>query len=458
MKSRAKVLLVALVSVAVVYTAAAWAIGINVQRQLERREDQLLQNAPYLALITRQYDRGIYTSTEQATYGLKLPAAFGGIARAVPAGATSSPQLTIRNTIHHGPLPGLRNLGLASIDTVLVLPPELSRKLDAIFGGRPAVSIRTRLSWRGGTGTEFSSPAFQMQLPAGGTLNARGLSGSFTTGRDLTSWSGHITAGGFSAQGPRGRVDLGNFSLDSQMRRVFESLYVGDTSFKLASAEVQPSNTDAPFRLKGVSLRGTSSASGDYFDTAADLSADEVHIAKVSLSHVAYGHHLGHLEGTALASLTQALRAAQAAASPGAPPAALALRDAFSRDGIELLVHDPVLEITHMDFAMPEGQFHLSAKLAAPGLRRADLSGPAGLVGAIPFLDCMVDLRVDTALVSKLLESSAQAAQHSDQIQKLEQQGYLKREGATFTARLVFRHGKLTVNGQSYPPAPTAAG
>ena len=48
MKSRAKVLLVALVSVAVVYTAAAWAIGINVQRQLERREDR------------RRMGRGLY--------------------------------------------------------------------------------------------------------------------------------------------------------------------------------------------------------------------------------------------------------------------------------------------------------------------------------------------------------------------------------------------------------------
>jgi uncharacterized protein YdgA (DUF945 family) len=59
------------------------------------------------------------------------------------------------------------------------------------------------------------------------------------------------------------------------------------------------------------------------------------------------------------------------------------------------------------------------------------------------------------ALLQKLMGLSPQAASHADQIDKLAQQGLLKREGSAYRVQLAYRAGKLTVNGQPYPPVPS---
>jgi uncharacterized protein YdgA (DUF945 family) len=453
MKKATKALLIAVVAVPVAYSAAAWLIGMNVQAQLESREQELLSNAPYLELTHHEYHRGIYGATEQSTYGVRLP--FPGVgALASPLGG-SALQLTIRNNIHHGPLPGFRSIGLASIDTELLPPRELAQALNSVFRGQPAVSIRTMMGWRGGTTTQFASPAFHVQLPTGGMLlSSRGIQGSVATTRNRSSWSAHIVSGGFGFEGPRGRTDLGEIGFDATMRRAFEVIYVGDSDLKLARAEFQTSN-GAPVELRGLSVRGTSKADSDYVDIGADAAADALKTEKLSFSRLVYGLHLSHLDGNSLASLTQAVRQARASSASGAAaPHAAALGDAFNRYGVELLVHDPVLEISQLGFAMPEGEFHLSAKVIARGITREDLSGPGGFMAVLPHLDAMLDARMDRALLEKLIATSSQAEQHSAQISRLEQQGLLKREGGAWSLRLGYHAGKLTVNGQPYPPAP----
>ncbi len=451
MKRATKALLIAVVAVPVAYTAAAWLIGMNVQAQLESREQELLSNAPYLELTHHEYHRGIYGSTEQATYGVRLPFPRLG---ALPRGAgRSALELTILNNIHHGPLPGFRSFGLASIDTELVPPRELAQALNSAFGGQPAVSIRTTMGWLGGSATEFSSPAFHVQLSSAGTLSSGGLHGSVKTTHDSDSWSAHVASRGFGFEGPSARTELGEIGFDATMHRAFDVIYVGDSAFTLARAEFHRRD-DAPFELSGLSVRGTSKADSEYVDIGADATADGLKTQQLSFSRLVYGLRLSHLEGNSLASLTRAVRQQQASSATGAPMSSPgALGEAFNRYGVDLLVHDPVLEITRAGFAMPEGEFQLSAKVATHGITREELSGPRGFVTVLPHLDAALDARVDTALLEKLIAISPQAEQHSAQISRLEQQGLLKRQGGAWVLQLGYHAGKLTVNGQPYPPA-----
>jgi uncharacterized protein YdgA (DUF945 family) len=456
MRNRWTGLLIAVIAVGAAYTAAAWLIGMNVQAQLENREQAALSNLPYIALTHHEYHRGVFGADEQSTYALRLPA-LARVSALAPGGA-SALQLTVRNKIYHGPLPRLRSVGLASIDTELVPPPELARALNDLFGGQPVVSIHTQMSWLGGTRTELVSPAFRVQLPAGGTFSSRGLRASGETTRAQASWVVHLSSGGMGFEGPRGRADFGALSVDAAMQRAFDVMYVGDSRFKLERAEFQGVDA-APIVLNGLSMHGTSTVNGDYMDTAFDLAADSLRTEKFSCSHLVYGVHLLHLQGVSLAAFTQALRQAQASAAvgTGAPAAAAAaIRDAWNRYGVELLTHDPVLQIPQLGFAMPEGEFRLSATLAAPGIKREDLAGPAGLMGVVPHLEAAVDARVDAALLDKLIASSPQGAHHAEQLQKLEQQGLLKRDGSAWRLQLGYHGGKLTVNGQPYPPSPSS--
>lgn len=455
MATRLRIVLIAVVVALAAYTGAAWLIGINVQGELERHEQQILQGAPYLVLMHRDYHRGIFGATEEATYGLKVP--VGQLTQAFPAGAGGSAlQVTVRNTIYHGPLPRLRSVALATVDTELVPPPALSAKLKAIFGDRPPIAIHSSMGWLGGSKTEFSSPGFQMPLPTGGTVSSRGLSGSAETTRDLSSWAGHVTSGGFDVQAPRGSMDFGDLSFDANMQRVFDALYVGDAHANLASMAVRGAN-GSPFIMKGLSVSTSSKADGEYVNYAVRVAADQLSGGSYSFTHAVYALRLLHLQGSSLVSLTHAIRQAQAnAGAGGAAVAQAGIRDAMSQYGVELLVHDPVIQIQSLAFAMPQGEFHLAASLAAHGIRREDLAGGmASLIGLTQRLDAAADLRIDAALLNKLIGSSSRGPALSAQLESLEQQGYLKRDGAAWTAQLAFHGGKLTINGQPYPPVPS---
>lgn len=455
MATRLRIVLIAVIVALAAYTGAAWLIGLDVQRQLDRGEQQLQQSAPYLALIHRDYHGGLFGATEEVTYGLKAP--LGRLNPALSSGvAGPSLQFTLHNTIHHGPLPQLRTVALATVDTEFVLPPAVAVKLKNVLGGRPPLSIHTSLGWLGGAHAEFSSPGFQMPVSSGGTLSYRGLSGSAEGTRNGASWTGHFTFGGFDIQGPRGSVDLGDVSFDANMQRAFDAIYVGNSHASVASVDVRGAN-GAPVLMKGLSIASASTTDGEYVNYDVRLGADQMSGGSFTFTHVVYAIRLLHLQGSSLASLTQALRQAEANTAPGDAAAARAsLAGALNQYGVELLVHDPVIQIQSLAFAMPEGEFHLAASLAAHGIRREDLAGGmAGMLALTQHLDVAADLKIDAALLSKLVGTMAQGPMISAQLDSLEKQGYLKQDGAAWTAQLAFRGGKLTINGQPYPPAPS---
>src|SRR5262249_23501124 len=141
------------VVVLLAYPAAAWLIGVSAEHQWQKREQEAAERYPFLKVVKHNYQRGVYSSTEEVTYqvGGQLTKAL----QAIP-GNTQAPgdvQLTVRNIIHHGPLPQLRGFAPAIIDTELVLPPDTKQKLLAVFGDKATLSIRTRLHWFGGTTT-----------------------------------------------------------------------------------------------------------------------------------------------------------------------------------------------------------------------------------------------------------------------------------------------------------------
>lgn len=456
MATRLRTALIVVVVVLAAYTGAAWLIGTTVQGRLAHYEQQMLASTPYIVQVRRVYHKGIFGATEEATYRLGGP--FGRLSQALSAGGAGSPlELTVRNTIHHGPLPQLRSAALATVDTELVPPPALGSKLNAIFAGRPALTIHASLGWLGGRSTTFSMPAFRAQLPSGATLVSRGFSGSVEATRNAASRVAQVASGGFGIQGPKASVDFGDIRFDASLRRVFDAIYVGDINIALASVSARGAS-GAPFLLKGVSIGSASQADSEYVNYQTRFTSDEMTAGGLAFSHVVYGLRILHLEGRSLAALSRALQQARAGVAAGgtaggAAAAQSAIRNALSQYGVELLLHDPVIQIQSLAFAMPEGEFHLAASLAAHGIRREDLGGgPAAMMALVRYLDAAVDLRVDDALLSKLISSSSRGPALSAQLDSLEKQGYLRRDGKAWTAQLVLRGGRLTINGQPYPP------
>jgi hypothetical protein len=67
-------------------------------------------------------------------------------------------------------------------------------------------------------------------------------------------------------------------------------------------------------------------------------------------------------------------------------------------------------------------------------------------------LQASADLRIDTALLDKLLDSSGQGDRVTAQLQGLQRQGYLKLDGKALTTHLAYQGGQLKVNDLPFPP------
>lgn len=451
--NRATKILLAIVGVIVLsYPGLAWVTGIAVESRMQHSEQQALDRVPYLTLVSRTYDRGVYRSTVTTTYGFHFPVpkavkAAGGAV--IPPGAT----ITVRSTVQHGPLPGLRAVALATVDSTLILPPAAQKELSGVLGSRPLLETHTTVGFFGGATADLTSPAFSVRLANGSTITWGGLTGKVTTSRNQARWSAQLAAPHLAVAGAQGRLELSGLEYSGSHQKAFDTLYSGTGTLTIEQVDGStPRSGD--YSLQRISLTGTSTTHGEFFDMRVDMAMDAASVAAVRLKNVMYSESVEHLDGPSLASMVQAIRAAQSQAGGNRAQFQTRMQVALRQYGVDLLMHDPVLEIRQVSFAMPEGGFLLSAKVSAPGLSRADLQWPAAIVALKNHAEVTADLRVDNGLMQKLLAMGGSNPRIAAQLASLEQQGYLTAGPGAVTTHLSFSGGQLTLNGHPFPPAP----
>ena len=439
---------IALVVVAIVlaYPVAAWLIGLRAEHTWQQREQQIAQRYPFFETVKREYRRSIYSSTEEVTYRIGGSLANG--MRAFSGGApTPDLQITVRNTLHHGPLPQLRAFAPATIDTEIILPPQIRQKLTELFGDQATLGIHTRLHWFGGSTTTVHSPAFERKTPDAVAINWRGLDGTTDVGNDLEYYRGTFTVPGLDVKAAKANVTLENMQgTTDQQSSAFQGVYLGTLHITLARLAIEPTSPGHAVSLQNLAMNSNLSAQGEYVDINGGINADSIRFEQFNLTHVGYEIRGSHLYGPTLATMNKSFQAMES--DPGKA------QEILKTNGVELLLHDPVLELPRIGFAMTEGELLISLKASAHGFTRAEIDGPPGeLKSAIArHLQAAADLRIDTALLDKLLDTSGNADKFTAQLQGLQRQGYLKLDGKALTTHLAFESGQLKVNGLPFPP------
>ncbi len=459
MDRRIRISIIVIVVVALAYPAAAWLLGFSVARQWEEREQHFTEQLPYINVVKRDYRRGVYSSTEEVTYGLG-----GSILKAVRAAGhgewVDHAQFTVRNTIHHGPLPQLRAFAPATVDTEIVLPPEVRQKLAAALGNKGGLTIHTRMKWFGGGTTLITSTPFQVPMQEGGEFASRGVDARIEYGRDYGSQSATFDSPGFSVKTPTNSATFGSLKLNSETQLVFDALHVGTTHFTLTELAIENPTKDFKLTLQNLALDSKSQVTGEYVDTDFILSTGALQAPKFAATRLNYDVHIDHIHGPTAAALIQAVRAAQAEAATSSPPAEAGQKmlEAFKTSGIDLLAHNPVIDVRHTGFTTPDGELILSIKAAMPGITRADLDvNPQLLIPSlVKFLQASAEVRIDTALLDKLLDGSGKGDSITVQLQGLQRQGYIKLDGKALTTHLAFQNGRLKINDLPFPPMPAA--
>jgi uncharacterized protein YdgA (DUF945 family) len=433
------------------YPAASWVTGFFVESQNEATEQKALAEAPYVTRTRHDYRRGVFTAVETSTYQLTFPTAKGAAAAAkLPLGPW---HLTTHCLVRHGPLPGLRTLALATADCALELPAEVSGNIAEALRGKAPFEAHTRMDFSGGSTVTYSSPAFTLKLESGATVNWQGITGTAQMSSGFTKWSGSLTSPGLTVDEAATHTEIGAMTFTADMRRVYDILDIGTMSAKLAGVSVHADDPDKTVEIKGVSLSGLSTQNGDYVDWGADLAADSFQVKQVSISRIGYAFKLEHAHGPSLAAFVRAMRDLQRQGVAGDPQALQGkLGQSLREHGIDVLTHDPVFEIPHFGFTMPEGEARLSAKVSAPGLTREELQGPALQAALIKHLEAEADLAIDAPLLERILSGNKNAASLQQQLAMMQKQGYVTQSGSKYTTHLSYQHGRIIVNGLPFPP------
>lgn len=452
MNRTTKTLLIAGGIIVLSYPGIAWLTGVAIESRIQHSEQHGLEQAPYLTLLKREYHRGVYRSTEIATYGLRMPQAWKATAGgALPPSIT----FTVASNIQHGPFPGLHAPVLATVDSAISGPPALQQMLSGVLGSKPFLSIHSSIGLLGRSTGSVTSPAFNLRLPDGSSIAWGGLTGAGTVTGNQVHWSGQLSMPRLSVQSPQGGFELAGIEYSGSHDKAFGGLFLGTGTFTIEKIDGS-SPRSGEFSLQRISLASTSKADGDFFNIRIDMAMDAAKIATVQLTKVMYSESFEHVHGPSLVAMGQAVRTAEY--QTGTNPAQLraSMQDAMRQYGTALLLHDPVIDISKVGFTMPEGSFLLSARISAPGLSQADLQWPAGIVALKNHALITADLRVDNGLVQKLVAMGGSNPKVTAQLTALEQQGYLTAGSSAVTTHVDFSGGRLSLNGHPFPPGPAA--
>lgn len=468
-------------ALALAYPATAWFLGMRVQAAVDEAY-AMAAEYPYVRVVKRDYQRGVFSATEVVTLELFGPGPAAGEApadaqslQADGEAASPSPmQVTIRSDIRHGPFPGLHAVGAATVDSELVVDGELAQTLATLTGGQKLVTARTVYGFTGGGTSELSSPAFTTALPTGeADVSQRvewgGLQLSMAFDRGLAHYtlSGAAPRLAVSGGADAGRFELSDLRIEGDQTRLFDDeplLYAG--SMKLTVNEMRfsggPAAPGAPLQLKQLAYEVSMPVDGDFVSIAGKIGAEVVQFGSQNFGPAHYDLSLNHLHARTVAKLHRAwLKLSSdpafmaASAAEGGAGAAFA---PLAEPAVELLKHAPELRIDRLSFNSAHGEARMVGRAALKDPSPEALANPLILLG---HLDASAEVSLPEGLVGEFAgggsdpeTAATRGAMLQQQLDGFAAQGLIKREGGLIKAEVRFAGGQLAVNGRPIGPLP----
>lgn len=480
-----KPLLLGLIAATLVpaYSGTAWLLGRQIEAGLDQQYRRL-QAQPYVKLVRRDYQRGVFSSTETATFEIAEPSAKAGAVALddgedASAGALAADdaghqplRFTVRSVIHHGPLPGLTSVAAATADSAVSLEGDTGERLAQALGDAAPLAAHTVLHFGGGGSAAVTGPAFAVRLPADGEegdtlVSSAGLDVTLDFSRGLTGYSFRGSLPRLEVQHGQGeRLVMTALQFDGNQRRVLDDeplLMAGTQRFTLGELTIgDAQRPDARLAVRGLTYHVDVPVTGDFIDVDARFGAQSVQIGDERYGPAHYDVSLHHLHARTAARLYRA--ATQFYADTLHPTAAPPTLAPLTEPALALLNHGAELSLDRLSFATPQGEAHLSARARLVDAGPTDLGNPALLLAR---LEVAGELGVPEALLSALPHAAAQmradaadeapaAIETADarreqlrqQVAALERQGFVEREGGLIRSRVEFRNGRLAVNGK----------
>lgn len=472
---------------AVAVAVAASAVGVTVsgrqvRQAMEAQTAELQQPGGWLRVVQAQQDAGWLSTTRTLTLELGPPAAAAPAGGAASAAGTPGPlKLVWRDQVQHGPLAGGRHLGAAWIDTDIRIDEAQRAALQQQTGLAPQpITAQTAVDFAGGSDTQFSAPAFAVVLAGGQQYQVEGLGGrlqrdaSGTVRHDLkaptlrfaeTGIGATVTISDLSSQGeslPGGSLFLllPRQSRDRIARMTISLLRppgLGDEGAPPLSVQLQDLSSQTEGTLAQDLYSGTVEMKGR--GETGGLTLEAVTL-KSSVQRLHVPTYLALMPD--LMSLGPNAAAAAAAGdgagvdADGLTPAQRAQLERLKTGLLQLLTHDPRVEVAPMAVTVAGETGTLAYRLQTQGLTTEELAAPTLLSALAAKASLGVDVAVPkgwlrAAMGARAAASGMPAPDLDAWLQPAAAQGYVQVDGAMVKASVNYERGALTLNGQRIP-------
>lgn len=440
-----KKLIIAALVLAAILLLAPNALGRFAEGRSNAMLDQMVEQTPYLTIVERSWERGWFRSRQQVT-----------LQSLIPVDGVASPRFTLHNDVLHGPLLGLSGIGAARVKTRVDLPAELADSLRATFGPEPALDMTTRIGLLGGGSTVLTSRGRTLE-PADGEAQVMYETAKLDIdfNRDISRYEIEGRMPRIEVRGRDGQLMVfDRLTLDVDAERLPQHAHIYDSRFELKLRQMEGSGPQGAYTIHDARYAGDMEADDGFIDMSfevgsAGVSAVQLEATGIAIREVHYDFSLRNLHAPTLdafyASMQQAYRSMPVTDETDPEATDEALREGFLAPMAEhagaLLQHDPQLTFDRVGVSTPEGDARLTGTVRVVGLTEQDFQA-AGFAGVISRLQAEFTFVIDQALAEKIPGAAMM-------VDAGVQAGYLAREEDQLVARIEYRNGTLTVNGQT---------
>jgi uncharacterized protein YdgA (DUF945 family) len=470
--------------IGVAYTASAWFLGKNVEASIDEQYNNLSASQPYIRVVKREYQRGIFQSEETVTLSLvsNLPSSTAN-QDGLPGGASDRPmELTLHTRIQHGPFPGFSTLGAATSETELVLSDESKAGMAKLLGDANPFLQHSVIHFDGSGTARFSSPRFDFSFPGKGSqihhIAWEGVEGSMDFTPGVKSFTLHMQAPKLEitdAQG--GAISLDHIVFEGDQQQMFQDLpylYSGTSHFAIGKISVNDGEGKlGPMAINQLVYDVELPLQGDYLDLITRVGTDGLTIDKDSFGPAHMDISFRHIHARAAAELNKQLMLFYTdPALQSSNPKELAglLLSQLKQNAETILANDPQINIDRISFSNPDGEAKLAARVKLIDITLEEVANPMMMLMK---LEATGNLTLPEEMIVQLLRNppfakqakfadltpeeikargQAAAKQFQQQVAMLTEQGYLNREDNLIKTSMAFKAGQLTINGKPFSP------
>ncbi|MEJ8857341.1 DUF945 family protein [Variovorax robiniae] len=450
------------------YLGATAFTGNKIAAAYEARAEKLEKQFPFLHVVDRKTEKGMFSSTYSAKLRIGCVPDAGG--EAAKQGKTLD--IGFRDQVRTGPLPGFSTFGAAVIESEVILPDEAPEGLRKYLAGMKPQDIRTVVSYGGDYSSQVRLPGGEVALPQG-TL----------TWPDVhLRAAGKLDGGAFTFDGSLPELAFAGATKDEKSALDFKlaKLRWQGTSLPADSFWLRPGTSTVEIeRLEVLANAGKKPVSAqigkfkyltevkadkELLDAKAAFTADATlrigeDAKPIQLDNFEFQESVKHLHGptlqkvleTSMGQLSASCEGGELSADEAAAPIA-EMMQAMT----QLLLHAPEVSIDKLAVTYEGQRGELSFSASAPGLTAEDIENPVAIQARLQTNMLMkANAKLPVAWVQLLGERGGEAAgapQRVAQAQSLVDlavgKGFAVREGDFLTSTAVLEKGALLVNGK----------